>query len=86
MLTRIYGTAFLTKEALSEYLERLELARARDHRRFGRELGLFHFSELAPGSAFWAPHGTTLAPGATASVDPSRQPSPPLPPLPLNCA
>jgi threonyl-tRNA synthetase len=60
MLTRIYGTAFLTKEALSEYLERLELARARDHRRFGRELGLFHFSELAPGSAFWAPHGTTL--------------------------
>jgi len=60
MLTRIYGTAFLSKEDLEEHLERLELARARDHRRLGRELGLFNFSELAPGSAFWTPHGTTL--------------------------
>jgi len=60
MLTRIYGTAFLSKAALEEHLERLELARARDHRRFGRELGLFNFSELAPGNAFWTPHGTTL--------------------------
>jgi threonyl-tRNA synthetase len=60
MLTRIYGTAFLSKAALEEHLERLELARARDHRRLGRELGLFSFSELAPGSAFWTPHGTTL--------------------------
>ena len=56
MLTRIYGTAFLSKEALAEHLERLELARARDHRRLGRQLGLFHFSELAPGSAFWTAH------------------------------
>jgi threonyl-tRNA synthetase len=60
MLTRIYGTAFLSKEALAEHLERLELARARDHRRLGRQLGLFHFSELSPGTAFWTPHGTTL--------------------------
>ena len=50
MLTRIYGTAFLSKEALAEHLERLELARARDHRRLGRQLGLFHFSELSPGT------------------------------------
>jgi threonyl-tRNA synthetase len=60
MLTRIYGTAFLSKADLDEHLERLELARARDHRRLGRELGLFNFSELAPGNAFWTPHGTTL--------------------------
>ncbi len=60
MLTRIYGTAFLSKAELEQYLERLELARARDHRRFGRELGLFSFSELAPGNAFWMPRGTTL--------------------------
>ncbi len=60
MLTRIYGTAFLSKAALEEHLEGLELARARDHRRLGRELGLFHFSDWAAGSAFWTPHGTTL--------------------------
>ena len=50
MLTRIYGTAFLSKASSRTHLERLELARARDHRRLGRELGLFHFSELAPGA------------------------------------
>jgi threonyl-tRNA synthetase len=60
MLTRIYGTAFRSKAELEEHLERLELARSRDHRRLGRELGLFGFSELAPGNAFWTPHGTTL--------------------------
>ena len=60
MLTRIYGTAFLSKAELAEHLERLELARARDHRRLGRNLGLFHFSELSPGIAFWTPHGTAL--------------------------
>jgi threonyl-tRNA synthetase len=60
MLTRIYGTAFFSKEDLQAHLERLELARARDHRRLGRELGLFQFSELAPGAAFWSGHGTTL--------------------------
>jgi threonyl-tRNA synthetase len=60
MLTRIYGTAFFSTEELNAYLEQLELARARDHRRLGRDLGLFHFSELAAGSAFWTPLGTTL--------------------------
>jgi threonyl-tRNA synthetase len=60
MLTRIYGTAFLDRAELKRHLERLEQARARDHRRLGRELGLFYFSELSPGSAFWLPAGTTV--------------------------
>ena len=60
MLTRIYGTAFFKKAELEEYLERLEEARARDHRKLGRELGLFTFSEVSPGSAFWLPRGTAL--------------------------
>jgi threonyl-tRNA synthetase len=60
MLTRIYGTAFHSKEDLEAHLERLEQARARDHRRLGRELGLFMFSELSPGAAFWLPAGTQV--------------------------
>ncbi len=60
MLTRIYGTAFLSKEELDAYLEQLELARQRDHRRLGRELGLFMFSELSPGSPFWKPAGMAV--------------------------
>ncbi len=60
MLTRIYGTAFHSKQDLAEHLERLEQARARDHRKLGRELGLFTFSELSPGSAFWLPRGTAV--------------------------
>lgn len=60
MLTRIYGTAFLSKKDLDEHLELLELAKARDHRRLGRELGLFRFSEVSPGAAFWLPKGTVL--------------------------
>jgi threonyl-tRNA synthetase len=60
MLTRIYGTAFFTKAALEEHLERLEQARARDHRKLGRELDLFMFSELSPGSPFWKPAGMTI--------------------------
>src|SRR3954449_11272088 len=59
-LTRVYGTAFLSKEALEEHLERLEQARARDHRKLGRELGLFAFSEVSPGAAFWLPNGTRI--------------------------
>ncbi len=59
-LTRIYGTAFFSKEELAQHLERLEQAKARDHRRLGPQLGLFTFSEVAPGSAFWLPNGTTL--------------------------
>jgi threonyl-tRNA synthetase len=60
MLTRIYGTAFFSKTALEEYLERIEQARARDHRRLGRELDLFMFSEVSPGSPFWKPAGMVV--------------------------
>src|SRR5918995_4841608 len=58
MLTRIYGTAFHSAKDLDAHLERLEQARARDHRKLGRELDLFLFSELSPGVAFWLPAGT----------------------------
>ena len=60
MLTRVYGTAFFSKQDLAEYLERLERARANDHRRLGPLLGMFGFSETAPGSAFWFPPGTAV--------------------------
>ena len=60
MLTRIYGTAFATKDELAEHLERLEQARARDHRKLGKELELFMFSELSPGSPFWFPNGMAI--------------------------
>jgi threonyl-tRNA synthetase len=60
MLTRIYGTAFFTRADLEEHLERLEAARARDHRKLGRELGLFMFSELSPGGPFWKPAGMSV--------------------------
>ena len=57
MLTRIYGTAFPTKKELDEYLERMEMARQRDHRRLGRELGLFSFHDEGPGFPFFHPKG-----------------------------
>jgi threonyl-tRNA synthetase len=60
MLTRIYGTAFFSKAELAGYLERIEQAKARDHRKLGRELGLFVFSDVSPGAAFWLPAGTTV--------------------------
>jgi threonyl-tRNA synthetase len=60
MLTRIYGTAFFSKSDLEEHLERIEQAKARDHRKLGRELGLFAFSEVSPGAAFWLPAGTSV--------------------------
>src|SRR3954466_2196496 len=60
MLTRIYGTAFHSKQDLEAHLERVEQARQNDHRKLGRELGLFSFSELRPGSAFWSDHGTAV--------------------------
>jgi threonyl-tRNA synthetase len=59
-LTRVYGTAFFSKEDLEQHLERLEQARARDHRRLGPQLGLFQFSDVAAGAAFWLPKGTRL--------------------------
>jgi threonyl-tRNA synthetase len=60
MLTRIYGTAFFSKEDLQAHLERLEQARQRDHRKLGRELGLFLLREEAPGMPFWLPNGMVL--------------------------
>jgi len=60
MLTRVYGTAFFSNEALKEYEERLERARANDHRRLGPQLGLFGFSDVSPGAAFWFPAGTQV--------------------------
>ena len=60
MLQRIYGTAFHKKADLEQHLHRLEEARRRDHRRLGRELGLFQFHPVSPGAAFWTPRGTEL--------------------------
>jgi threonyl-tRNA synthetase len=60
MLTRVYGTAFLSQADLEEHLERLERARANDHRKLGPQLGLFTFSEVSPGAAFWLPRGTEV--------------------------
>ncbi len=59
-LTRIYGTAFYSKEDLDAHLERLEQARLRDHRRLGAQLDLFHLSEHSPGSPFWHPKGMVI--------------------------
>ncbi|MFW5955506.1 MAG: threonine--tRNA ligase [Rhodothermales bacterium] len=60
-LTRIYGISFPKKKELEEYLERLELARQRDHRKLGRELELFTFSQkVGPGLPLWLPRGTVL--------------------------
>jgi threonyl-tRNA synthetase len=59
-LTRIYGTAFFTQEDLDAYLERLEQARASDHRRLGPQLDLFHMSEFSPGAALWTPRGMAI--------------------------
>ncbi len=60
MLTRVYGTAFFSRKELDQHMERLEQARARDHRRLGPQLGLFMFSELAPGAPFWMPNGMVI--------------------------
>ena len=60
MLTRVYGTAFFSRKDLDAHLERLEQARANDHRKLGPQLGLFGFSDAAPGMAFWYPAGTQV--------------------------
>ena len=60
MLQRIYGTAWRTKKELKAYLIRLEEAEKRDHRKLGKELGLFHFQEEAAGMPFWHPNGWTV--------------------------
>jgi threonyl-tRNA synthetase len=59
-LQRIYGTAWASEDQLKEHLHRLEEAEKRDHRRIGREMGLFHQQEEAVGSVFWHPNGWTL--------------------------
>ena len=59
-LQRIYGTAWAKKEEQEAYLNMLEEAEKRDHRRLGPQLDLFHFQEEAPGSVFWHPKGWTL--------------------------
>ena len=69
-LTRIYGTAFYSQADLDAHLERLEQARARDHRRLGLQLDLYHFDDHSPGSPFWHPKGMTI-------YNDARGPAPP---------
>jgi threonyl-tRNA synthetase len=59
-MQRVYGTAFLSDKDLKAYLTQFEEAKKRDHRKLGRELGLFTFHQWAPGAAFWLDKGTTL--------------------------
>ena len=59
-LTRVYGTAFYDPKDLEDYLHRIEEAKRRDHRRLGKELDLFHFSDVAPGMPFWHPRGMAV--------------------------
>ena len=60
MLTRIYGTAWNTDKELNKYLNTLEEAEKRDHRKLGKEMDLFHFQDEAPGMVFWHPDGWTI--------------------------
>ncbi|MEM6492070.1 MAG: threonine--tRNA ligase, partial [Pseudomonadota bacterium] len=60
MLQRIYGTAWRDEKELAAYLHRVEEAERRDHRRIGKEMGLFHLQEEAVGSVFWHPPGWTI--------------------------
>jgi threonyl-tRNA synthetase len=60
MLQRIYGTACATEEQLKQHLHMLEEAEKRNHRKLGKEMGLFHLQEEAPGSVFWHPKGWTI--------------------------
>ncbi len=60
MLQRIYGTAFLDKKSLADYLFRIEEAEKRDHRKLGKTLGLFHFQDIAPGMVFWHANGLII--------------------------
>jgi threonyl-tRNA synthetase len=59
-LTRIYGTAFYDKADLEAYLQQLEEAQKRDHRKLGVQLDLFHLEEISPGSPFWHPKGMVI--------------------------
>src|SRR3954469_15219951 len=59
-MQRVYGTAFFNEKELQAYLTQIEEAKKRDHRKIGRDLGLFTFHQWAPGAAFWLDKGTTL--------------------------
>ena len=59
-MQRVYGTAFFSESELKTHLQRIEEAKKRDHRKLGKELGLFTFHQWAPGAAFWLDKGTTL--------------------------
>lgn len=59
-LQRVYGTAWADKKQLKEYIQRIEEAEKRDHRKLGRQLDLFHMQDEAPGMAFWHPKGWSL--------------------------
>lgn len=59
-MQRVYGTAFFSEKELNAYLTQIEEAKKRDHRKLGKELGLFTFHQWAPGAAFWLDKGTTL--------------------------
>ncbi|PLC07102.1 threonine--tRNA ligase [Variovorax sp. RO1] len=59
-LQRIYGTAWADKKQLDQYIQRIEEAEKRDHRKLGKELDLFHIDEVAPGVVFWHPKGWAL--------------------------
>lgn len=67
-LTRLYATAFPTSAELDAHLERLEQARARDHRRVGRDLELFHFDDAGPGFPFFLPRGMVIVNGIKDAV------------------
>ena len=60
MLQRIYGTAWATKDELKAYIQRIEEAEKRDHRKLGKQLDLFHLQDEAPGMVFWHPRGWAL--------------------------
>ena len=60
MLQRVYGTSWSTQKELDEYLNRIEEAEKRDHRKLGKEMDLFHFREESPGSVFWHEKGWNL--------------------------
>ena len=68
MLQRIYGTAFATQKALDLHLAAVEQAKARDHRRLGAQLKLFHLDPLSPGAPFWLPRGMSLYNGLISFV------------------
>ena len=59
-LQRVYGTAWADKKQLAAYIQRIEEAEKRDHRKIGKRLGLFHTQEESPGMVFWHPNGWTL--------------------------